>query len=126
MSKATGSVGFEADGKRWTLCYSVNALCEMEDALGKSVAEIGATLSDATKAGAKFMRAVFWAGLTDHHPDLTIKDAGALMQGIGGITRATALFSEAFALAFPEVENVPLDSGKAKPSGRRAPTGDQP
>jgi hypothetical protein len=119
MSSATGEVGFEADGKRYTLCFSVNAICELEDALDISFEEIR-TFKKKTKLG----RAMFWAAMTDNHPDLTLKDAGKIMAAVGD-TRSSELVMQAFSLAFPQVGNVPLD-GKAKPAGRRAPTGNQP
>lgn len=114
MSKLKGEVSVEADGQRYTLAFSINALCKMEDMFGEAVGDI-ATLGN---KGKRFntMRNVFWCALADHHPDLTVDDAGRIITEIG-IAKADELVGEAFALAFPEVKASPL---AGKPAGKRS------
>src|SRR5688572_26747681 len=121
MSKAKGEVGFDADGGRFTLTFSIEALCELEEAAGFSMAKIGTILKDPEKPNLRIVKCMFWAALTDHHPDITQKDASKLMSQIGFVN-AGQLVLEAFALAFPETASVPLES-KPRPSSKRAPTG---
>jgi hypothetical protein len=118
-NKLKGEVGFEADGQSYTLVFSVNALCELEDKLGASVSDIGGLLT----RGKRFstIRTVFWAGLVDHHPDLALKDAGRIITAIG-IEQADALIGEAFGLTFPEAKALPLAS-KPAPGKRNGRTG---
>jgi hypothetical protein len=119
MAKAKGEVSVEADGKRYTLVYSVNAICKMEDELGDAVKSIGSL----AVGGKKFstVRTVFWCGLLDNHPDLTIQDAGRIIDAIG-FDKADAVVGEAFSLAFPEVKRVPLEMPKPAQT-RRGRTG---
>jgi hypothetical protein len=114
MSKAKGEVSIEADGTRYTLVYSVNAICELEDRLGEGVA----ALANLGANGKRFktIRTVFLCGLLDHHPDLTEKDAGRIIDAVG-IDKVDAAVGEAFGLAFPQVKPVPLEV--AKPSQQR-------
>jgi hypothetical protein len=99
-NKLKGEVGFDVDGARYTLAFSINALCELEEKLGGAVVDLGTMMT----GGKRFstMRSVFWCGLTEHHPELTEKEAGKIMTAIG-FNKADALIGEAFALAFPEV-----------------------
>lgn len=114
-----GEVAFEAGGRTYKLRYSANALCELEDAVDKPLSEIAEILSDPKKMRIKMVRAVLWAGLTDNHLDVTIKDAGLI---VGELTmpKALGLIGDAFALAYPvaDVEaRPPVPDSPAKPDG---------
>jgi hypothetical protein len=98
-NKQKGEVVFEADGKAYTLTYSINALCELESAFDGTVTDIFAATSG--KKRFTTLRTVFWAGLTDHHPGLSLVDAGKIMHALG-LNKADAVAGEAFRLAFPE------------------------
>lgn len=111
-NKLRGEVGFEADGKSYTLAFSINALCQMEDRIGVSVADVGTALSG--KRRYSTLRSLFWCALCDYHPGLTEQDAGRIMAAIG-TNKADALVAEAFKLAFPDPG--PLD-GEAAASGQ--------
>jgi hypothetical protein len=121
MAKAKGEVSVEADGKTYTLVFSINALCELEDKLGASVSDIAALSTNGKRFGT--IRTVFWAGLQEHHPDLTLKDAGRIITAMG-IPAADAAVGEAFSLTFPEVRTLPLEL-KPAPGKRSARTGSQ-
>jgi tail tube GTA-gp10-like protein len=98
-----GEVGFDAQGRRWTLIYSVNALCRMEDELGEGAMALAATMADPAKVRVGTLRTVFWAGLADNHPELTQDGAGALMTAIG-LDTAMQHIAKAFTAAFPAAE----------------------
>jgi len=100
-NKHRGELAFEVEGKNYTLCYSTNALCEMEGALDVSISEIGAMLGDVGKMKMKTVRAVLWAGLTDRHAGITIKQTGEIVDAIS-MPRAIELIGEAFKLSFGE------------------------
>lgn len=108
-----GEVAFEVDGKNYNLRYSANAICEMEDALKMSVNSIVKKMQDPDGMSIGIARTIFWAGLTDRHPDIDVKAAGALIDGLG-ISGATEMIGKAFTLAFGE-------GGKAGTKDARPP-----
>jgi hypothetical protein len=71
MAKQT-AVSIKLDKQR-KLKYTFNAFCELEDVLGRPISEI----KDGFKL--KDLRALLWAGLLHESPDLTLEDAGELM-----------------------------------------------
>lgn len=97
-----GEVGFESDGKQWKLVYNYNALCELEDLLGVGVNQINDLLSDTKKMKLSTVRAVFWAGLREHHPEIDIKQAGEMIGGLK--VPAIELVAKGLQLASPEPE----------------------
>lgn len=131
-----GEVTFEAAGKTHTLVFSTNASCALEAHLDRGIAdvldEIGtwAQKTDAKgipipetmeqmKARAKLVRvslvrALFWAGLSDHHPELTIEDAGKLMTEIGGMNATVQLLTSGLTASQPDAEETSI----ARPSNR--------
>ena len=119
-NKQKGEVKFVAAGQHYVLRFSNNALCELEDATGRGALEVAADLQgagdDNTKIRFKTVRTLFWAGLTDHHPDLTEKDAGNILQDLG-LEKAFPLIGEAFQLVF--------GGDNAEPDGEKAPPGKQ-
>jgi hypothetical protein len=119
-NRLKGEVTVEADGTTYTLVYSVNALCELEDKLGESVADIGSLAAKGKRFST--IRTVFWAGLQDHHPDVDLKEAGRIITAMG-IEKADAAVAEAFGLAFPEVKAVPLPLEVKPAPVQRARTG---
>jgi hypothetical protein len=103
-----GEVSFDADGKSYTLHFSTNAICELEDKLDRSFVSISNDLAKAVSAPDKIrmttLRAIFWAGLQDHHPEIDLKAAGKLILSTGGMLGVMNLITEGFARAFPDPE----------------------
>jgi hypothetical protein len=106
-----GDFGFEAGGKRYTLCYSVNALIEAELSLGMGVADIGAMFAQDVRLAP--LRTLFRCGLVEHHPEVTDVEAGRMMTALG-IAESAALVGRAFAAAFPT-------AAAAEPAGGERP-----
>lgn len=116
-NSARGSVALQVGDKAYTLSYSVNAICELEDHFeGKPVAQIAETMNDQASVPMSTVRAVIWAGLIDHHPELTLKDAGNVASE-AGIPACMNAVGRAFALAFPDAPKG------AKPRPRKAVNG---
>lgn len=99
-----GDVSFAAAGETYTLRFSVDALCELEEATGKTIVVLASDLGDASKVSMGLLRKVIWAGLRDHHPGVDLKAAGELILAAGGVSAVMAHVGKAFALAFPEPE----------------------
>lgn len=119
-NRVRGEVAFEASGKTWTLRYSTNSLCELEDALGLPVNKIIAGLQDRDNVRIKTIRAVVWAGLRDRHAEITLAEAGELISD-AGLGPMTTKVGEAFAAAFPETESG--EDAARPPTGEKAGTG---
>jgi hypothetical protein len=70
-------VTFEAAGKTYRLCFSMNALCAIEEATGSAVSDLD--LNRLTT-----VRLFVWAGLQDHHPEVKdVKGAGVILDAVG-------------------------------------------
>lgn len=62
----------EIAGKAYRLCYSVNALCEMESRAGGSLENLMERQFTAT-------RLLLWGGLMELQPQLTLAGAGEII-----------------------------------------------
>ncbi|WP_315920440.1 hypothetical protein [Mesorhizobium sp. SP-1A] len=100
-NRERGEVAFDALGQSWTLKLGTNAMCEIEDATGKTFSEVGELMGDQKRVTIKLMRTVFWGALREQHEDVTIKQAGAVIDDIG-MQEAGRLIGEAFQAAMPE------------------------
>ena len=96
-NKHRGYVSIELDRPR-KLRYTTNALAELEDVMGHPVTQL-----DGKKIGIKAMRALLWAGLLHEMPDLTLKEAGELMDYTDMQTISNKI-TEAIELAFGKSE----------------------
>lgn len=106
-----GQVDLKAGDKVYTLSFSINAMCELEEQIGEPFPKIAAGLNDA--AGVKFstVRALVWASLRDHHDDVSLEAAGDLVE-VAGLPSVMTAIGKAFANAFP--------AGAAKANPRKA------
>ncbi|KKX28226.1 GTA-gp10 family protein [Rhizobium sp. LC145] len=96
-----GSVSLKAGDKEYTLSFSVNALCELEDAFGMPIQKIGSIFNDAENITVKDVRKLICAALHDHHPEVEINEAGKIATD-AGLPSCMEKIGKAFQLAFPE------------------------
>lgn len=77
-----GYVEIELGGKTRTLHYDANAICDLEERMGRG---IGAIMSEDT-AGFYTIRALLWAGLKHEARGMTLERAGRMLNDyiIGG------------------------------------------
>lgn len=110
-----GQATFKIDGTAYRMSYSFNAIAEIEDVLDDTMDNIVARLQDPKGIRISLARTVFWGGLLDHHPEITVKEAGAIMTRLG-IVRSLELVAEAINRSFPEPSDRPLlePEGKGK------------
>lgn len=131
-----GEVVVEIDGKAYKLVFSANAQCEVEERLGRPWIDIALELDGwlpkpkigedgkpvdltqdeivaaARKVKTSLLRTLIWGALRDYHEDMTIKQAGWLMDNLppehnGAIGLITKLFNRSMPDAEPEKENPP-------------------
>lgn len=92
-NKHRGEVEIFLDKKR-TLKYNMNALVNLEEALGHSITQM-----DASNVGIKRIVQMFWAGMLHDMPNLTLQEAADLMD-YSTLDEISQKVSEAFELAF--------------------------
>lgn len=97
-----GEVAFEANGERYVLQFSIDAICALEAETGKGIIGLVAEFQDPDKMSVTLARQILWAGLREHHPELSVKEAGELIPAAGGIAELIKLFGEAFSASFPQ------------------------
>jgi hypothetical protein len=99
-----GEASFEVEGKAFRVRFSWNAAAEYEDAAGKPLSD---ALFDIAreKLSARSLRAMLWAGLQEHHADVTVKDAGRLIDKMGR-KEAQRIMGVALRYFFPELETA--------------------
>lgn len=97
----------------YTLSFSINALCELEELLDKPMMEIVAAIQSPETMRMSTVRALFWAALRDHHDAIDLNGAGLIVSELG-MKVAMAKVGEAFRLAFPEASTGGAGS---KPKG---------
>ena len=98
-----GEVIFEADGRSYTMLFSINAICNLEENLGKTINQISESLQNTETMRMSLARSVFRAGLSDLHPKTTEKQAGEIITNLG-FQPAMDLINKAFSLTFPSEE----------------------
>jgi len=98
-----GAVALEAGGKVYSLRFTTNSICELEDSLGKPIMQIVNDMQSESGASMKLIRSLVWAALLDGHPGIGTKEAGALIDdaGMETITEKILLAIQRF---FPDQE----------------------
>ncbi len=98
----------EIDGKSYSLDFSMNSLCELEEATGEGALGYVSEMSDwedhPEKVRFNKMRVLFWASLLNNH-DMDLKQAGKLMTGVDLGELMPKVFT-AFNNAFPQNEDA--------------------
>lgn len=95
---ARGEVAFKVADAEYTLKFSTNAICELEERLDKGLNVIVANMERLTT-----VRALLWAGLRARHPEVSIQQAGEMIDRIG-MAEATEVIGKALTAAFPPPE----------------------
>ena len=109
-----GEVPLTVGDETYKISFSLNAMCELEDAFGRPllavISELEKAQKNPTTLEVKTLRLLVWGALQDHHPDIDLKAAG-ILAGRAGMAAIMGKLMEAIALAFP----VATGEGKANP-----------
>lgn len=108
-----GDVAIKAGGAEYTFRFSIDALCQLEEHTGKTFMEIANVLQSGN-VSMSLTRSLVWAGLREHHPKVSVKEAGDLIIQAGGIAGIMPTIAEALAAGFPEAK----DGGENPPKGQ--------
>jgi hypothetical protein len=93
-NRIKGEIALQHDGKAYTMVLDFNALADFEDATGANAVKV---LSSGDLS-IRQMRALFQVGLRRHHPEITLTEAGHILQS------NMAKLGDAIAAAFPDAE----------------------
>lgn len=92
-----------------TLCITLNALCRAEEVTGTSF-----LAGEIAFQNLRSMRAILWAGLLHESPDLTLLDAGNIIDEVG-MEHAFNCVAEAMIGAMPQGEDEQEGSETSDP-----------
>lgn len=108
-----GDVEFEVGGKKYSLRFSTNVMCQLEELTGKGFITLTNELMDPGKMTMKNIRLVLWAAL--RQPDLTVEQVGDLMDEVG--EELPALLQKAYERAAPPPDSStrPTSEGNQRP-----------
>lgn len=111
-----GEVSFEASGKTYTMVFTTNAICSLEDESGLSFQEVVAKVE---LMGVRGIRKLALAGLSTKHPDLSAEEVGDIIDAVGVPVISDAIISSFNKSAFSEAAQK--QPGPRRPaSGRKA------
>lgn len=84
-NRQTGEVSIEVEGQTFRLVLDMNALCELEAQLSTPTQPVtfNQALMKASIGSAFHIRAVLWAAMREHHPEMTVKDVGKWISKVG-------------------------------------------
>lgn len=116
-----GEVSAEIAGTSYKFVLSVNGICAVEDLLNRTWLDICVELGSwgpktgkdgkpieesdidrARRIKTSLVRALFWAGLQEHHGSVTLKQAGGLMGQVSTEGGPLGIVLRLFDLALPE------------------------
>jgi hypothetical protein len=117
-NRQKGEVNLVVDGRTFTLVLDIDAMCALEEHF--STPSHDATWDEiavkVNKGSVRVVRALIWAMLQRHHPELSVVDAGHLMNDAGGILGLAKVLKVAMESATPDPEDIKaLGVGKANP-----------
>jgi len=98
-NKHKGEVEFEAEGKKYTLRFSADAICNLEDKFDKPLAELGNIFGDPKRLRMSTVRGAFEIALRDKHPDIDDTAMTAIFRSLT-VPDAVSLVVRAFTTSF--------------------------
>lgn len=107
-----GAVRIDVGGKSYRLKLTVNGMCELEGATGKTLIEVVEAMP---KGSMNLLRSILWASLLEDHPDMSLADAGKIAQEIG-VTSLAETLGEVIEAALPARDGDAAGKPKASAS----------
>ncbi len=116
-----GETTLTVEDKTYRVRFSWNAAAEYEVPAGRPLSVGVQEILDG-KVSARSLRAMLWAGLQEHHPDVSLKDAGKMLGAIG-VKKGLDVMLEAVQYFYPapDKEAPPPDPPTASASPTPAP-----
>lgn len=120
-NREKGEASVEIGGVSYTLTISTNALCEIETLFStdEKLVTFQEVLKRAEAGSVAAVRGLLWAMLRDKHPDVTVKQAGGLIDKIGAAELSKHL-AQLSGHALPDPKDVKEAGPTATGNPRRA------
>lgn len=114
-NRERGAVEIEAFDRTFTLRFSFNAMCEIEDHFDKSFDEVMTSLN--TKhPRLTTLRGVLWGAMCENEPRPSLQNIGELVDELGAEAIGAAI-GKAMEAAFPKSEDGAGNPRKASKAG---------
>lgn len=108
-NREKGEVTIDVEGTPYLLVMDFEAMCQLEDKL--STAEKDVTfvevMQKADRGSLRHLRAVLWAALLRHQPDMTLQDVTALIDKLGGVAGVHKALLAVNKATRPDAEDMP-------------------
>jgi len=123
-----GEFGVVIGGKSYILVSTFNGLIDLQNMFARDGAmpTLESILNRAQRGELEAVRAVFWSTLRRHHPEVTIEQAGDLIQEAGGAGAIDTLLAQAGAASAPDPRDIAATGGGAanpRKAARKRPRG---
>jgi hypothetical protein len=108
-NRQRGEVTLTLDGHDYILRLTVEATAQLEDACSTPDKEMffPDIYARVLKGSAKHTRLFVWALLREHHPKMTVGDAGALIDAAGGMVGFAGQVAAVMKTTEPDPEDAP-------------------
>lgn len=91
-NKERGEVTLKAGDTTYVLRLTFNGICDLEQVLDMTSAEIDVLVRNPTAVRSAHWRAILWACLRDKHSDLELEDAGRIIDEAGPEVAVKAIY----------------------------------
>lgn len=111
-----GEVALIVGDRTYTLVIDVNAVCELEELLSTPDQPVtsGQVFLLAAQRSVRHIRALVWASLRRHHPEMELSHTGQLIEDAGGVDEFLETLGKLRKVTQPEGENRPRKARQPK------------
>lgn len=109
-----GEVELKAGDKTYILRLTFNGICDLEQVLDMTSAEIDALVRNPAQVRSAHWRAILWACLRDKHPEVDLEGAGDIIDAVGPEVAVKAIYA-ALSTSQPEGKGGAGNPQKASP-----------
>lgn len=121
-NRERGEIRFAVGGKTYTLVLNTHAMATLEEHFSTPENEVpwDVIWTRVLRGSVRTVRALFWAMLQQHHPNVTLEGAAALIDQAGGFEGLTHILHQAAGVSTPDPKDV---KELGVPAGPRAAQG---
>jgi len=120
-----GEVPIVIGGQTYVCVMTFNGLIDLQNELAKGGAlpTVESIMTRCENGELEAVRGVFWATLRRHHPQITIEQAGDLIQELGGQAAVDSLLQKTGKASGPDPRDLVALGGGTRPRKAAKPRG---